>query len=167
MTQTTQTRTISLAQWYAMACEGAAPSVTIVLDGDSMRPFIRRGKDPVTIVPLKRELMIGDVVLFELAGRYVVHRVWKLQGSRVRTLGDNCWNPEPWFPQEQVLGLAVRYQRDGRVIPLDSPFARWQGRVWMTLHSIRKCYLRLRSVAARCYRKVFPKKRKAVTGSGE
>ena len=158
MTQETKTRSIPMEQWCALAREGAAPPVTICLEGDSMRPLIRRGKDPVTIVPLRRELMKGDVVLFRLGERYVVHRVWQLKDGLVRTFGDNCWNPEPWFPGEQVLGQVVRYVRGGRTHRLDTPAARAWGRMWMAIHPIRLCYKRLRSLAGRCYRKVFPKR---------
>ena len=70
-----QTREIPIRQWCEMAGQGAAPPVTIPLEGDSMRPLIRRGCDPVTIVPVCGELRIGDVVLFTLDGRYVVHRL--------------------------------------------------------------------------------------------
>ena len=158
MTQETITRSIPMETWCKLAREGAAPPVTICLEGDSMRPLIRRGKDPVTIIPLNRPLQEGDVVLFQLGERYIVHRVWKLAERRVRTFGDNCWNPDPWIPESQVLGLVVKYSRNGRVHRLDTPQARAWGKAWMAIHPMRLCYKRLRSLAGRCYRKVFPKK---------
>ena len=156
MTQETMTRSISMETWCRLACGGAAPPVTICLEGDSMRPLIRRGKDPVTIVPHSRPLMRGDVVLFRLGTRYVVHRVRRLRAGQVQTLGDNCWNPEPWFPVEQVLGQAVRVVRSGRTLLLDTPAARAWGRAWMALHPLRRCCKRLRALAGRCYRRLFP-----------
>ena len=159
MPQEKQIRTIPMETWCELARQGAAPPVTICLEGDSMRPLIRRGLDPVTIVPVSRELKTGDVVLFTLGGgRYVVHRVWKLKPMQVQTLGDNCWNPEPWFPREQVLGQVVKYVRNGRTHQLDTPQARAWGRIWMALYPIRKCYKGLRAFAGRCYRKLFPKR---------
>lgn len=145
-----QTRSISIEAWRELCREGAAPPVTICLDGDSMRPLIRRGCDPVTIVPLRRPLRRGDVVLFTLGdGRYIVHRVRGLKEGRVQTLGDNCWNPDAWFPEEQVLGQAVRFVRSGRPHRLDTPLARAWGRCWMALHPVRRLYRRVRSMAAR------------------
>lgn len=158
MTQEALTRAIPMETWCELAKEGSAPPVTICLEGDSMRPLIRRGKDPVTIIPLARPLEKGDVVLFRLGERYIVHRVWKLEDGRVRTFGDNCWNPDPWIPENQVLGLVVKYARDGRGHRLDTPQARAWGRVWMAIHPIRLCYKRLRALAGRCYRKIFPKR---------
>ena len=158
MTQEALTRAIPMETWCELAKEGSAPPVTICLEGDSMRPLIRRGKDPVTIIPLARPLEKGDVVLFHLGERYIVHRVWKLEDGRVRTFGDNCWNPDPWIPENQVLGLVVKYARDGRGHRLDTPQARAWGRAWMAIHPIRLCYKRLRALAGRCYRKIFPKR---------
>lgn len=153
-----QTRSISLPQWCALAREGAAPPVTICLEGDSMRPLIRRGRDPVTIAALTQPLRIGDVVLFTLGdGRYIVHRVWKLKDGLVRTFGDNCLYPEPWFPESQVLGLVVKFKRGGRTFRLDTPAARLFGRAWMAVYPARMCYKRLRHLAGRVYRKFFPK----------
>lgn len=151
----TQTRSIPMEAWCAMAREGAAPSVTICLEGESMRPLIRKGKDPVTIVPLSRELRKGDVVLFTLGkGRYVVHRVWKLKPGWVQTFGDNCWNPEPWFPQEQVLGQVVKFSRNGKTCRLDTPAARAWGRCWLALWPLRRLYRRARSLAARIVKRI-------------
>ena len=154
MTQPVQMRSIPMETWCELARDGAAPAVTICLEGDSMRPLIRRGKDPVTIIPLVREPRKGDVVLFRLGERYVVHRVWKIKDNLVRTLGDNCLNPEPWFPRKWVLGLVVRYTRDGKVHALDTPAARAWGRMWMWVYPLRKMYMRCRSLAARLVRAI-------------
>ena len=159
MTQSPQTRSIPMEQWCILAREGSAPPVTICLEGDSMRPRIRRGRDPVTIVPLTRPLIRGDVVLFRLGGRYIVHRVWKLHPGVVRTFGDNCFAPDPWIPADQVLGLVVKYSREGRVHRLDTPAARAWGRAWLAVHPVRNVFKRLRAFAGRCYRKVFPRRK--------
>ena len=150
-----QIRTIPMEQWCALARENVAPPVTICLEGESMRPLIRKGRDPVTIVPVRGEMKKGDVVLFTLGdGRYVVHRVWRLREGLARTLGDNCVNPEPWFPRAQVLGQVVRFSRNGHAFRLDTPAARAFGRVWMALFPMRRGYKRIRALAGR----VFPRK---------
>ena len=155
-----QVRMVSMAQWCALARENAAPPVTIPLDGDSMRPLIRRGRDLVTIVPLQRPLKRGDVVLFTLGdGRYIVHRVWKLRGNFVRTLGDNCFGPEPWFPREQVLGQVIGFQRDGRHFSLATPLSRALGKGWMALRPLRNTAKRCWAWIGHCVRKILPAKR--------
>lgn len=154
MNQKNLSRSISVDVWHALAKEGAAPPVTIPLDGNSMLPLIRRGVDPVTIIPLQRALKKGDVVLLTTgAGRYVVHRVFKIRGNRVQTLGDNCVYPDPWIAREDVLGQAVCFSRKGRKRRLDTASARLWGRAWMALFPLRKRWLKCRSFLSRCYRR--------------
>lgn len=130
--------------------------VTICLEGDSMRPLIRRGKDRVTIMPLSRPLKKGDIVLFRGGpNRYVVHRVRCMKDDRVQTMGDNCYRPDPWMPVENIIGIVVKMERSGCILRLDTPAARFWGRVWMQTHPIRMIYRRFRSMAGRCYRKMF------------
>ena len=148
-------RQMSIAQWRALADDGVMIPMRIPLEGDSMRPLIRRGRDPVTIVPLSRPLRRGDVVLFECPpGRYVVHRVYHLRDGYVQTLGDNCWNPDPWIPGKQVLGQALQAERNGHRIPLDSPAARAFGRLWMALLPLRRVYFKLRHWCGAALRKM-------------
>ena len=148
-------RNLTIEQWHNLAKTGAAPKMQIALQGDSMRPLIRRGIDPVTIVPITRPLRRGDVVLFEYPnGRYVVHRIWKLRGERVQTLGDNCWNPEPWLEQSCVWGLVREYERNGRTITLDSPLSRAFGVMWSGLLPVRRMYKRCRAFVGRVFRKL-------------
>ena len=151
--QAVEKRQLSIAQWRALAEDGTVIPMRIPLEGDSMHPLIRRGRDPVTILPLSRKLRRGDVVLFENPpGRYVVHRVYRLKDGAVQTLGDNCWNPDPWMAEKQVLGQAVQAERNGRKIPLDNRAARAFGRLWMALLPARRVYPRLRRLAGRALR---------------
>lgn len=152
--QTRITRSIGIEDWCQLSKEGIAPPVTIPLEGSSMQPLIRRGIDPVTIVPLQRPLKKGDVILCTTnPGRFVVHRVWKLKDGLVCPLGDSCRNPDGWIPEENVLGQAVCFIRNGRRYRLDTRSARIWGRVWMSLFPVRRLYYRTRALAGKCYRK--------------
>lgn len=156
MTNCEQIRTIGIAEWCNLAKNGSAPPVTVRLEGSSMMPLIRRGKDPVTVVPLQRPLKIGDVVLLTTgAERYVVHRVWKINGENIQTLGDNCINPDPWITQEHVLGQVIYYSRNNKKHRLDTTASRLWGRAWMVVFPIRKCCIKLKGLIYRCYKKLF------------
>lgn len=151
----TETRLLTIPLWRELAQSGTVLPMRITLDGDSMRPLIRRGKDKVTFVPLDRPLKRGDVALFEAPpGRYVAHRVYRLEENRVQTLGDHCRNPDPWMPVSAALGLAIQVERGKRTIPLDCPFMRALGRIWMALLSLRRGYWKVRALAGKALRKV-------------
>ena len=156
------TRTLDIEQWHRLGLEGNVLPVTICLEGDSMRPLIRRGRDRVTIVPLLREMLVGDVVLFKGGEkRFVVHRVCALKENMVCTIGDNCCCSDGWMPKENVWGLVVRFERNGRIYALDSDRARLWGKVWMKIHPLRMLYRRCRSMAARVVRKILKIGRKS------
>lgn len=149
-------RSLSIEKWHQLELQGNMLPVTITLDGDSMRPLIRRGRDRVTILPVTRELRIGDVVLFRSAqGLYVVHRVWKLGDGCVQTLGDNCMKPDCWVPLESVWGQVVSLERFGRSWRLDNGMARAGGRIWMAIFPLRVLYKRCRQFAGRFYRMIL------------
>lgn len=154
MTTAAEERSLSIAQWCALARQGVVLPMRIPLDGDSMRPLIRRNRDRVTIVPLARPLRLGDVVLFEYpAGRYVVHRVRRIRGEQVQTLGDHCWNPDAWMLRDCVLGMVVQAERNGRIIPLNHAPARVLGRIWMAGLPLRRAYWKCRACAGRILRR--------------
>lgn len=151
----TETRLLTIPQWRELAQNGTVLPMRIPLDGDSMCPLIRRGRDRVTFVPLDRPLKRGDVALFEAPPRrYVAHRVYRLEDNRVQTLGDHCRNPDLWMPASAVLGLAIQVERGWLTIPLDCPFMRALGRIWMALLPLRRGYWKARALAGKALRKV-------------
>ena len=112
-----------------MAMKGNAPPVRIPLNGESMFPLIRWGKDFVTIIPPDRELVPGDIVLVSEpdTGRYIMHRVWTVQDGQVLTWGDNCDEPDRWVFLDAVWGRAVLIERGRRRIQPDPE----RGMRWM------------------------------------
>ena len=101
-------------------------------------------------------LRVGDVVLLAAgADRYVVHRVWKINAAAIRTLGDNCANPDPWIPKDHVLGQAILYSRNNVKHRLDTTAARLWGRAWMAAFPLRKRCIQLKCIIRRCYKKLF------------
>lgn len=139
-------RALSVEAWHHLAGEGANIPVKMQLDGDSMSPLIRRRRDVVTIVPLRRPPKAGDIVLFaDHRGRYVVHRVWKVQNGKVVTLGDHCTRSDPPLEDSQIWGLVTSVSRDGNVFRLDNAPSRLLGRIWMTLLPVRSIYYKIRN----------------------
>lgn len=94
----------------------------IPINGDSMYPVIRRNRDMVTIFPITRPCEVGDIVLFSdpnVEHRYVLHRLWKIDGDRVLTWGDNCFGPDRWMSRDRLWGIAVCIERDQKAIHPD------------------------------------------------
>lgn len=155
-----RTASLQVADWCKLAKQGISIPVTTMLQGSSMEPLIRCRKDPVTIVPVNRELLPGDIVLFEREdGAYVVHRLYRISEEKqlVQTWGDNCCRPDKPVPVSAVLGMAVSFCRNGRVISLTTEEQRSYGIKWMNSRWKRPlwfAYRRCRSVMGRCRKKI-------------
>ncbi|KAI1714181.1 peptidase s24-like domain-containing protein [Ditylenchus destructor] len=109
--------------WKALATwTGVAMPSTVVLSG-SMKPAFYRGDVLFITNDPKRELQVGDIVVFKLSNKNVpiVHRIIKLfqSGESVKflTKGDNnrvddtSLYPEGkrWLTREDVIGVAKGY----------------------------------------------------------
>ena len=116
--------------------------------------MIRVRRDYVTILPLKRSPIRGDVVLFSdpYQERYVLHRVWRVDGNRVLTWGDHCNYPDAWMSVDRVWGIAVKVERGRLILKPDSDIARRAGVAFAAVyHPLHRFYRVLRRWAAKLY----------------
>ena len=81
--------------------------VVITPLGDSMLPFIRGGKDEVTL-KAKPHVEVGDIVLARLAGpRYVLHRVVDRNRSLLTLMGDGNLRGTESCTRDDVIGVVT------------------------------------------------------------
>lgn len=146
---------ISVAEWHELSLNATDIPVTLRLNGCSMQPLIRKQKDIVTVVPVNRPVRTGDIVLFARSdGVYVIHRICKIKGGTVLTIGDNCVDFDAPMPASQVWGIAVSLERNGKKIRLDSSFSRACGRLRMATRPARLLLKKLLRFGARTKRKL-------------
>jgi len=144
---------ISVEKWIEMSSEliedKRSLPVRFKVNGESMRPFIRKNKDTVTVIPLFDEPQVGDIVLFRakrLGGDYVLHRVYQINGEKIRTFGDGCLTPDEWLSRDAFIGIAVTIQRGKKIIDCGSQKWKRMSALWVKLRPIRKYLLRLTSI---------------------
>ena len=138
---------LSVEEWCKLAREGVALPITTTLKWVSMEPLIRAYKDPVTFIPINRELIPGDVILFERQdGAFVCHRVYKIldNGETILTWGDNAENPDAPIPRSAALGLAVAFEKNGKRYVLDSDEQRQKGLKWLENKWKRPAFIQYR-----------------------
>lgn len=122
--------------------------------GVSMLPMLRQDRDLVHIVPPADRLKKYDVAFYRRAnGQYVLHRVVKVEQTGYGIRGDNCIGTEH-VPEEQVLGVLVAFQRDGKTRPVTAFGYRLYARLWCWLYPLRYTYKRARSFGGRIKRKI-------------
>ena len=125
----------------------------LAMQGTSMLPLLR---EPMVLElePIVEPLRLGDVVVFEEAGKLVAHRVTAIKGDSLQTCGD----ARPWAPEypaaSSLVGKvqAVR-ARDGADAPrVDSPSFRAVGSFFARTRTLRALPFRARLWLGRCYR---------------
>lgn len=108
--------------------------VTFTPLGSSMLPFIRGGKDSVTLKK-KPDAAVGDIVLVRLPGRYVLHRIIELEGEEVTLMGDGNIVGTENCRLSDIMGTVTAIQKGKRsVTPGD-------GRFWRVMKPFRRYIL--------------------------
>lgn len=111
-------------------------SVTIRPKGNSMLPFIRSDRDNVTLERVTRPLEVGDIVLFSYKGKYVLHRIYSLDGERLTLMGDGNLLAREHCTQADVVGIVTMIIKENgrRVKP-------GKARAWRALEPVRRWLL--------------------------
>ena len=110
--------------------------------GVSMMPMLREKRDVFTVRKKEGRCQVNDVALFRRGNRYVLHRVIEVTDEGYTMLGDNCVLPEKDVKEEDVLGVMVSFQRDGKLIQATDPkylrYVSWIRRTENMRHDMKK-----------------------------
>lgn len=124
-------------------------TVTLLLRGFSMRPFLEDGRDKALLVKAK-SLSVGLPVLAEVEERrYVLHRIVKICGDEVTLRGDGNLGVEHCRVQD-VKGEAIGFYRKGRTT-LDKT----NGMKWIVYSFLWTRLLPLRRYLLAIYRRII------------
>ena len=117
-------------------------SVTLPVDGRSMLPFIIGGKESV-ILQQPRQPQIGDVVLALVEdGRYVVHRIIRIDGDHVTLMGDGNLVGTERCTIANIKALATHVvDAKGKMHQIDTPWRRRAAQLWWHLRPVRRYLL--------------------------
>ena len=125
-------------------------TATIPVKGYSMLPFIRGGKDLVELEEPKEALKPYDIVLFHVGtendGKWIMHRILKVEGDKLTIMGDGVTRGREHVKTSQVHARAISIIRAGKT-PVD-PYSKKQIRLFKCWYFIRP----LRPFILRFYR---------------
>ena len=151
---------LSVEQWTRLinADNDMPIPVWFQVVSNSMYPFIRANRDRVMLVPAKAEaLKKGDIVLFPVqrAGAvYCLHRIYRIDGDRVQTMGDANRSPDGWIPKRDILGKAVMIRRGNLTIDCEKPEWAMAFGIWNAFWRIRPVMLLPFRVFGKCKRMI-------------
>lgn len=97
-------------------------SVAFSPQGESMLPMLRSGKDSVILSPAPERLKKYDVALYQREnGRYILHRVVKVEGDAYVMIGDHQLRFEGSVSHSQILAVVTAFYRNGKYHTVTEP----------------------------------------------
>ena len=90
--------------------------VTFSPHGRSMLPFLKEGRDTVSLTAPPAKLKKYDIPLYQRKnGKYVLHRVVKV-GETYTCIGDNQFTLEDGIEHGQIIAVCSSFVRNGKKI---------------------------------------------------
>ena len=122
--------------------EQGKKSVTFVVRGFSMRPFLEHDRDKVELT-LPQKPQIGQVVLAEVMPRtYALHRIIKIEGDTITMRGDgNQLSQTETFTADKIIATAVSFTRKGKRVSVQSKRWKLYSILWEGLKPLRRILL--------------------------
>lgn len=117
-------------------------SVTLLLRGFSMRPFLEDQRDKALLIKAQN-VKVGDPVLAEISPKhYVLHRIIKIEGEQVVLRGDGNLGVEH-CTLSNVKASVVGFYRKGRKNIDKTTGVKWRlySFIWTRLYPLRRYLL--------------------------
>lgn len=128
-------------------------SVSFTIRGNSMNPFLKDGRDQVTLSPFRKDdLRSGAVILArEMRGRYLLHRIITREGDKITMSGDGNTGLVEETSIDNVVGVLTKVFRKGVCYQCDGIVWKSYSVCWMRLTPLRRVLLRvIRRISLHC-----------------
>lgn len=104
--------------------------------GSSMLPFIKGDRDSVVLTKPAKPFEVGDIVLAKVGGRYIMHRIFSVEGNDLTLMGDGNIRGTESCASSDVIGLVTEiHKENGKVVKPG------KGALWRTLMPLRRYIL--------------------------
>ncbi|MBP3236409.1 MAG: S24/S26 family peptidase [Bacteroidales bacterium] len=125
--------------------ENEGREVSLVISGSSMAPFLIHHRDSVLLGPIDRQLIRGDIVLYQRDnGQYVLHRIQRVHADGCYdTIGDAQTESEIGIRRNQIFAIVKNVKRKGKWIGLSSFWWHFFERTWMDIIPLRRLIMRI------------------------
>ncbi|MCR4860771.1 MAG: S24 family peptidase [Bacteroidales bacterium] len=103
--------------------------------GNSMLPFIRGDRDCV-VLKKKEGIAVGDIILVRTDGKFILHRVFSIDGDALTLMGDGNIRGKEHCTRADVIGTVTEIIR-----PNGRSRQPGRGRAWRALLPVRRYIL--------------------------
>ncbi|MBR1927428.1 MAG: S24/S26 family peptidase [Bacteroidales bacterium] len=110
--------------------------VVMTPKGSSMLPFIKGDRDSVVLASPSGPLEVGDIVLAKVGQRYIMHRIFAVEGDSLTLMGDgNIYGTESCSSSD-VIGVVKEIHKEGSKVVRPG-----KGVLWRRLRPFRRYIL--------------------------
>ena len=136
--ESTDRKTVGDDNYFALVDEllKEGKEVIITPKGNSMLPFIRNGRDEVTLVRLTKPVEVGDILLAKIGSRFVMHRVFAVEGDDITLMGDGNILGKEYCKVSDIIGLGTEIRKEGGKVIKPG-----KGKLWRMLLPVRRYIL--------------------------
>lgn len=128
-------------------------SVKITVQGSSMSPTFRSGRDWVILKPVERSIRRGrecaklrrrDIVLFRIDNTIRLHRIINMRGTLLCIRGDGCYGPYEKATTSDVIAVVSEgsYHKGKKHFQADSFRWRVKSKMWTLSYPYRRFIVR-------------------------
>ncbi len=142
-------KTVDTKEFLGTLCEmtDSGKTVSTVVSGGSMAPFLCANRDFVFLQKPHRKLKKGDIVLFNREnGDFVLHRILRIKEDEFYLCGDRQTTLEGPVKEADIRCIAVSAKRKDSLITEKSPVWWFYGTIWSRLVFMRPLIFRLVSL---------------------
>ncbi len=139
-------KTINTKSYLDTLCEltDKGELVSTIVSGSSMTPFLSGNRDYVFLEKPKKQLRVGDIVLFTREnGDYILHRIKKIKNTDYYLVGDRQTNLEGPVPFESIRCVVTSAKRKGKIITNKNPLWFFYSKVWINIIFIRPAIFKI------------------------
>lgn len=108
-------------------------SVDLPVQGKSMRPFLKAGRDSVQLVKPDGQFKKGDIVVYRRNDKYLLHRIVAVGTETVSIAGDNEFQPETGIDRGRIVAVVSKVRRDGKVIDKNDIIWKFYSKVYINM----------------------------------
>ena len=114
-------------------------SVSMLIAGSSMNPFLAHQRDYIYFEKPKRPLKKGDMVFYQRrSGQFVMHRICKVRKDGLYDIvGDNQTEIETGIARDQIFALITKVKRKGKMVEPGNFWWDFFEKVWIRMIPIR------------------------------
>ena len=119
-------------------------NVPLVISGNSMSPFLVHGRDTVFLSKITKPVKRGDIVFYRRDnGRYILHRVYRVNEDCCDMVGDAQTAIEPSVRYENMIAVVTAVKRKGKILNHNSLCLWFFEKVWIRMVGLRPLAVKL------------------------